>query len=410
MLSIYKITNTLNGKIYIGKTSRDITVRFREHISSAKLGTGFALSNAINKYGSESFTIELVEQLSDDLFEMLSEREIYWINNYKSTTSALGYNITSGGEGADPHTVVITDGLKSYRIDKAEFDLNRDQYETKSDGMVTCFDMDTCEYIQIPQDLYISNKDRYKFSCVGLVTVFDDQGNSFKVTSEEYNDGDYKTNSSGKVYAIDEFGSSVTLTCSEYQQNKHLYTKQSSGIVYARIKATGQRINISTGEYRENSDIYETANSNKTFVIDRQHNCRVRINPEDFDDVKHMKIAEYNKTNNVGKRPNATSTNMVTVLNSDDEYVTIDVSEYKQNKHLYRRPSEGFVYVILKSTGEKVKVTKEEYKTNKHLYNTASSGRIAVFCTVENRKRKIPKEEFNPQIHIVKPKYKYKKK
>ena len=64
---IYKITNKINGKIYIGQ--------------------------AIKKYGKENFTIELIEQVEKD---KLDEREVYWISFYNSYQK--GYNCTLGGQ------------------------------------------------------------------------------------------------------------------------------------------------------------------------------------------------------------------------------------------------------------------------------------------------------------------------
>ena len=94
---IYKITNLINNKIYIGQTVSSIYKRFQDHIYSSKANFKDApiLNNAINKYGKENFTIEAIEECSDDL---LNEREIYWIKELKSHFSyGTGYNITWGG-------------------------------------------------------------------------------------------------------------------------------------------------------------------------------------------------------------------------------------------------------------------------------------------------------------------------
>lgn len=95
MSYIYKITNTLNGKSYIGKTERDIYLRFSEHKAEAKANRAInrPLYRAINKYGIDSFTIELLEETND-----AEEREIYWIEFF-GTYSKNGYNATLGGEG-----------------------------------------------------------------------------------------------------------------------------------------------------------------------------------------------------------------------------------------------------------------------------------------------------------------------
>lgn len=93
---IYKITNKINQKIYIGKTLSSIEERFKEHQKESKKNRSEKrpLYDAMNKYGIENFSIELVEEVP---IENLSDREIYWIDFYQSYHN--GYNATCGGEG-----------------------------------------------------------------------------------------------------------------------------------------------------------------------------------------------------------------------------------------------------------------------------------------------------------------------
>lgn len=91
---IYKITNTINGKVYIGQTKQTIEQRFIQHKSHARTGqSNHKLARALRKYGDENFTIELVEVCD---YEMLNERERYWINIFNSIEN--GYNILLGGQ------------------------------------------------------------------------------------------------------------------------------------------------------------------------------------------------------------------------------------------------------------------------------------------------------------------------
>ena len=93
---IYKITNKINNKIYIGQ-SVNIEQRFYTHCSDAlnKADNNY-FHNAIRKYGKENFYIEIIEECPE---EELNDREIYWINKYNSTDTSIGYNSTLGGEG-----------------------------------------------------------------------------------------------------------------------------------------------------------------------------------------------------------------------------------------------------------------------------------------------------------------------
>ena len=95
MIGIYKIVNTLNDKVYIGQTI-NIDFRFYEHKRKLRLKQHYNsyLQNAYNKYG-ECFSYEIIEECS---LEELDEREIYWINYYKSNNREYGYNIMSGGQ------------------------------------------------------------------------------------------------------------------------------------------------------------------------------------------------------------------------------------------------------------------------------------------------------------------------
>ena len=95
--SIYKITNTINGKCYIGQTT-DPKRRFQEHKAKG-YGTdeNKILYYAFDKYGIENFTFEVIE--SD--IENYNEREKYWIRYYDSFEN--GYNMTPGGENPPLH-------------------------------------------------------------------------------------------------------------------------------------------------------------------------------------------------------------------------------------------------------------------------------------------------------------------
>lgn len=89
MIGIYKITNNINGKIYIGQ-SRNIESRWQQHQEPAR---NSLISRAIKKYGVDNFTFEVIEECT---IEELDKREIYWIDYYKSFDN--GYNLTRGGE------------------------------------------------------------------------------------------------------------------------------------------------------------------------------------------------------------------------------------------------------------------------------------------------------------------------
>jgi group I intron endonuclease len=97
---IYKITNILNGKIYIGYTTLSILIRFKTHVNKSKSGSDFLLHKAIRKYGVENFTIEQICECKN--FKGLKRMEIFFIKKFNSFYKYnKGYNMTKGGDGND---------------------------------------------------------------------------------------------------------------------------------------------------------------------------------------------------------------------------------------------------------------------------------------------------------------------
>ena len=96
MAYIYKMTNNINGKIYIGQTKYDIFERLKSHKKDSKRenNKNRPIYIAINKYGIDNFSTEIIEEVP---IEKLDEREKYWIEYYRSFK--YGYNATVGGAG-----------------------------------------------------------------------------------------------------------------------------------------------------------------------------------------------------------------------------------------------------------------------------------------------------------------------
>ena len=108
---IYKITNTLNGKVYIGQTIKTIQKRFTQHKnnSNKEYFSQIVLYKAFNKYGIENFTCEEVEEVPN---EELDEREKYWIEYYNSYFD--GYNSTLGGRTTQLYNWDVDDIIEKY--------------------------------------------------------------------------------------------------------------------------------------------------------------------------------------------------------------------------------------------------------------------------------------------------------
>lgn len=98
---IYKITNDINDKVYIGQTIHTINSRFKNHIKEAQNPRKDKKRNtlhcplylAMRKYGTNHFFVEQIEQCGN---EQLDEKERYWIAYFNSYRN--GYNATIGGQ------------------------------------------------------------------------------------------------------------------------------------------------------------------------------------------------------------------------------------------------------------------------------------------------------------------------
>lgn len=112
MIGIYKITNLINGKSYIGQ-SVNIQKRFNAHKSAAfnpnNKNYDFPLYRAIRKYGIENFKFEVLEECNES---DLNDREIWYISKYQ-TLNKNGYNQVDGGDQVSHYTKLSDDIISS---------------------------------------------------------------------------------------------------------------------------------------------------------------------------------------------------------------------------------------------------------------------------------------------------------
>ena len=95
---IYKITNTITNKSYIGQTKSSLAKRWTQHKCDAKKKTHLYFHKAIKKYGIDCWLFEILEYFDKSQpMELLNIRERYWIEYHN--TFMDGYNLTTGGEG-----------------------------------------------------------------------------------------------------------------------------------------------------------------------------------------------------------------------------------------------------------------------------------------------------------------------
>lgn len=103
---IYKYTNLINSKIYIGQTTTSLEERDKKHI----YGNNMYIDKAIKKYGRENFLLEVIE---DNIpVEELNDKEIYYIKQFSSNVSGIGYNQTNGGNYTT-NSILSTDDIEN---------------------------------------------------------------------------------------------------------------------------------------------------------------------------------------------------------------------------------------------------------------------------------------------------------
>lgn len=106
MSQIYKIINLINKKIYVGKSLIP---------NENYYGSGLQITAAIEKYGKENFSKEILEECSE---EVLDQQEIFWIEKLDACNPLIGYNISIGGTGGNHYWKSLDEAGKQELRDK----------------------------------------------------------------------------------------------------------------------------------------------------------------------------------------------------------------------------------------------------------------------------------------------------
>lgn len=96
---IYKFTNKLNGKSYIGQTVHTLAKRISGHMFGANNGSEILFARALRKYSLEGFTSEILDKATT--LQELNDLEVFYIDKFNTNvcSGGRGYNLTSGGQG-----------------------------------------------------------------------------------------------------------------------------------------------------------------------------------------------------------------------------------------------------------------------------------------------------------------------
>lgn len=173
---IYKITNQVNGKVYIGQTRQSVESRWNQHKSKARkhVDGNNHFHNAINKYGENAFKVEILEACN---FDKLDSREIFYIAKYNSFEE--GYNTTLGGGGKR-----VPDVYNKYEEIK---DLYLSGFS--SNWIAEKFEVDKTTIIKILKGLCVKiRNNQFKINRYELDRMIDDYNNgcSLKELAKRY--------------------------------------------------------------------------------------------------------------------------------------------------------------------------------------------------------------------------------
>lgn len=215
---VYKITNKLNGMIYIGVTSKNIN---QYH------GSGVSLKEDYKKLGKNNFKKEVLYSF-DNSYDML-QKEAELVNK-EFVLREDTYNIIPGGGGFNNIGMVpVKDKEKCKLIPVTEF--NKGQYDHITKGKVVVKDpLDPNKCIHVTQEEYKTGK--WESPLINKVTVKDTITGSYKnITSEEYKTGKFEHASAGLVTVKDpdNIGKFITVTQAQYKLKK--YERVMSGMV-----------------------------------------------------------------------------------------------------------------------------------------------------------------------------------
>lgn len=127
---IYKITNNINGKIYVGKRK---SPEGKRPLEDSYMGSGIRLFEAYNKYGKENFSKDILEEGFPEEFS--NEKEKFWIAKLNSTDPEVGYNLTFGGDGGDLTSLLTEEERLSWIKKSHSHPVSEETKRKQSDSM-----------------------------------------------------------------------------------------------------------------------------------------------------------------------------------------------------------------------------------------------------------------------------------
>jgi predicted DNA-binding protein YlxM (UPF0122 family) len=250
---IYKTTNLINGKIYIGQDSNN---------NPKYLGSGVIMLKAINKYGKVNFRKEIIDVAKTK--EELDNKEIFWINELNSKDIKIGYNIASGGGGC---LGCKASDERTYRVKKEGI------YKGENNGNFKfLIKKDELFNLYITNDKTINEVSKY-YGC--SISVINDNIKKYNILKPKSNKYNFNENDLYKYYMLDNLS---------YATIAKIYTC-SNKTIFKKIKKYGW-VNVNTVKYVKESKFgltYEnlhqdfTINKSPKSEITIKYNCSIQL-------------------------------------------------------------------------------------------------------------------------------------
>ena len=257
-VGIYKITNLLNGKIYIGK-SVDIYERFNTHKRESLIsqeqweqnyrGIKTPFHAAIRKYGAENFKLEIIEEC---LEQELNEKEKYYIKLYNSTNKDIGYNIQEGGTGGWGGK---GEGVHNHILTQKEVDLIKQKLKERW----------TSKQIQE----LIPKASSSTISNINYGISWYDENETYPIS---INNGHRKWSDSEALAIKNEYANGATIIelCEKYQVNRSTISDLISGRSYTNLPIIERKVDYKKIATNRKLTQEEVESFRKEYYIDKK--------------------------------------------------------------------------------------------------------------------------------------------